>query len=68
MKFHGRGPWIVYLFQTPQSEVILFLTAMREYRDELTKNSIKVNYFKLDERDDNDKYSIFLAKFLKSKK
>ena len=55
-------------FKHHKAKLYLFLTAMREYRDELTKNSIKVNYFKLDERDDNDKYSIFLAKFLKSKK
>ena len=55
-------------FKHHKAKLYLFLTSMREYRDELTKNSIKVNYFKLDERDDNDKYSIFLAKFLKPKK
>ena len=55
-------------FKHHKAKLYLFLTAMREYRDELTKNSIKVNYFKLDERKDSDKYSIFLAKFLKSKK
>ncbi len=55
-------------FKHHKAKLYLFLTAMREYRDELTKNSIKVNYFKLDQRDDKDKYSIFLAKFLKSKK
>ena len=55
-------------FKHHKAKLYLFLTAMREYRDELTKNSIKVNYFKLDGRDDNEKYSIFLAKFLKSKK
>ncbi len=49
-------------------KLYLYLTAMREYKDELEKASIKVNYFKLDERKKNEDYSSFLIKYLKKQK
>ena len=49
-------------------KLYLYLTSMREYKDELEKASIKVNYFKLDERKKNEEYSSFLIKFLKKQK
>ena len=49
-------------------KLYLYLTAMREYRDELEKASIKVNYFKLDERKKNEDYASFLIKYLKKQK
>ena len=49
-------------------KLYLYLTSMREYKDELEKASIKVNYFKLDERKKNEDYSSFLIKFLKKEK
>ena len=41
---------------------------MREYKDELESASIKVNYFKLEERKKHEEYSSFLVKFLKKQK
>jgi len=49
-------------------KLYLYLTSMREYKDELEAASIKVNYFKLDERKKNENYSSFLIKFLKKQK
>ena len=55
-------------FKYHKSKIYLFLTAMREYNDELKLNAIKTNYFKLDDRKDSEEYSSFLVTFLKSKK
>ena len=55
-------------FKYHKSKIYLFLAAMREYRDELLKNSIKVNYFELDQRIDKLSYIDFLVDFLKNKK
>ena len=55
-------------FKYHKSKIYLFLAAMREYRDELLKNSIKVNYFELDQRTDKLEYVDFLINFLKNKK
>ena len=55
-------------FKYHKSKIYLFLAAMREYRDELLKNSIKVNYFELDQRTDEIEYVDFLIDFLKNKK
>ena len=55
-------------FKYHKSKIYLFLAAMREYRDELLKNSIKVNYFELDQRTDELEYVDFLIDFLKNKK
>ena len=55
-------------FKYHKSKIYLFLAAMREYRDELLKNSIKVNYFELDQRTDELEYVDFLVDFLKNKK
>ena len=55
-------------FKYHKSKIYLFLAAMREYRDELLKNSIKVNYFELDQRIDKLSYIDFLIDFLKNKK
>ena len=41
---------------------------MREYKDELESASIKVNYFKLEERKKDEEYSSFLINFLKKQK
>jgi len=49
-------------------KLFLFLTAMREYRDELKNKSISVNYFELSNRKVNENYVDFLIKFLKDKK
>jgi len=55
-------------FKYHKSKLYLFLVSMREYNDELQNESIKTNYFELNERNDSDEYSSFLVKFLKSKK
>ena len=55
-------------FKYHKSKIYLFLAAMREYRDELLKNSIKVNYFELDQRTDELEYVDFLINYLKNKK
>jgi len=49
-------------------KLYLYLTSMREYKDELESASIKVNYFKLEERKKHEEYSSFLVKFLKKQK
>ncbi len=49
-------------------KLYLYLTSMREYKDELESTSIKVNYFKLDDRKKTEDYSSFLIKFLKKRK
>ena len=49
-------------------KLYLYLTSMREYKDELESASIKVNYFKLEERKKREEYSSFLIKFLKKQK
>ena len=49
-------------------KLYLYLTSMREYKDELESASIKVNYFKLEERKKDEEYSSFLIKFLKKHK
>ena len=49
-------------------KLYLYLTSMREYKDELESASIKVNYFKLEERRKDEEYSSFLIKFLKKHK
>ena len=49
-------------------KLYLYLTSMREYKDELESASIKVNYFKLEERKKDEEYSSFLIKFLKKQK
>jgi len=49
-------------------KLYLYLASMREYKDELESASIKVNYFKLEERKKEDEYSSFLIKYLKKQK
>ena len=49
-------------------KLYLYLTSMREYKDELEAASIKVNYFKLEERKKDEEYSSFLIKYLKKQK
>ncbi len=49
-------------------KIYLFLTAMREYRDELNKKEIKVNYFDLESRKDKKDYLDLLTSFLKKRK
>ena len=49
-------------------KIYLFLTAMREYRDELNKKEIKVNYFDLESRKDKKDYFDLLISFLKKRK
>ena len=48
-------------------KIFLYLTAMREYSDELAGKDIKVNYFKLEDRKDKKDYFEFLVDFLKKK-
>ena len=49
-------------------KIYLFLTAMREYRDELNKKEIKVNYFDLESRKDKKDYFDLLISFLKKRR
>ena len=49
-------------------KIYLFLTAMREYRDELNEKEIKVNYFDLESRKDKKDYFNLLIDFLKKRK
>ena len=49
-------------------KIYLFLCAMREYRDELENNGIKVHYFPLDERKKDETYFDFLKSFILEKK
>ncbi len=49
-------------------KLYLYLTSMREYKDELESASIKVHYFKLEERKKDEEYFTFLIKFLKKQK
>lgn len=46
-------------------KLYLFLTAMREYKEELEKHNLKVTYFKLDDRIENESYLELLDNFLK---
>ena len=45
-------------------KIYLFLTAMREYRDELRKAGIEVSYFELEHRDSSVDYVSFLYDFI----
>ncbi|MAE32986.1 MAG: cryptochrome/photolyase family protein [Actinobacteria bacterium] len=54
-------------FKHHKLKLFLFLTAMREYRDELKNKSFSVNYFELQNRKKNENYIDFLIKFLKDK-
>ena len=49
-------------------KLAFYLTAMRDYRDELENNNFKVNYFNLDERTDSKNYADFFITFLKERK
>jgi len=49
-------------------KIYLFLTAMREYRDELRANSIGVDYFPLETRVNTGSYAEFLLAYLLEKK
>ena len=49
-------------------KIYLFLTAMREYRDELNKKEIKVNYFDLETRKGKKDYFDLLISFLKKRR
>ncbi|HAP30507.1 MAG TPA: cryptochrome/photolyase family protein, partial [Flavobacteriales bacterium] len=54
-------------FKHHKLKLFLFLTAMREYRDELKNKSISVNYFELSNRKVNETYIDCLIKFLKDR-
>ena len=49
-------------------KIYLFLCAMREYKDELENNGIKVHYYSLDERNKDETYFDFLKSFIIEKK
>ncbi|MFL2692380.1 MAG: cryptochrome/photolyase family protein [Gammaproteobacteria bacterium] len=49
-------------------KLYLFLTAMREYKDELERHDIKVHYFDLENRQKEESYIDFLEDFLKRHK
>jgi len=49
-------------------KLLFFLTAMRDYKNELENNNIKVNYFKLDERSDFKNYVDFFVSYLNKRK
>ena len=54
-------------FKHHKLKLFLFLTAMREYRDELKNKSISVNYFELSNRKVDETYIDCLIKFLKDR-
>ena len=41
-------------------KLYLFLTAMREYKDELERHDIKVHYYDLEERQKDESYTCLL--------
>ena len=45
-------------------KLYLFLTAMREYKDELERHDIKVHYFDLENRQKEESYIDFFEDFL----
>jgi deoxyribodipyrimidine photolyase-related protein len=45
-------------------KLYLFLTAMREYKDELEDSGISVHYSKLNDRDESESYLSHLESFL----
>ncbi len=49
-------------------KLYLYLCAMREYRDELQKVGIKVDYFSIEDRSDDLSYQEFFVNFIKSNK
>ena len=49
-------------------KIYLYLCAMREYKDELQRNGIQVDYFSLDDRSDDKTYIEFLVEFLREQK
>ena len=46
-------------------KIYLFLCAMREYRDELRNNGLKVSYYTLEERTEGSSYSELLINFMR---
>ena len=55
-------------FKHHKLKLYLFLSGMREYRDELENETISVNYFELSNRKKGESYVDSLIKFLKKKK
>lgn len=55
-------------FRYHKHKLILFLAAMREYRDELRQRGVTVNYVSLKDRRDDRSYEEKLSEFLKEKK
>ena len=49
-------------------KIYLYLCAMREYKDELRRNGIQVDYFSLEDRSDKKTYIEFFLEFLHEKK
>ena len=45
-------------------KLYLYLTAMREYRDEIKKHGFDISYTQLDERKDRKSYAEFLVNYL----
>ena len=48
-------------------KIYLYLCAMREYKDELQRNGIHVDYFSLDDRLDEKTYIDFFVEFFSQK-
>ena len=49
-------------------KIYLYLCAMREYKDELQRNGIQVDYFSLEDRTDKQTYIEFFINFLNKEK
>ena len=49
-------------------KIYLYLCAMREYKDELRRNGIQVDYFSLEDRSDKKTYIEFFIEFLHQQK
>ena len=48
-------------------KIYLYLCAMREYKEELERNDIQVDYFSLEARSDDKTYIEFLVEFSRKK-
>ena len=49
-------------------KIYLYLCAMREYKDELQRNGIQVDYFSLEDRSDKKTYIEFFLEFSREQK
>ena len=51
-----------------KQKILLFLSSMRSYADNLKKNKSKLEYFKIEDKDFKDDYTKKLKKIINQKK